>query len=172
MALRVESQKTNLVGKYFTPLAVLIVANGVILTRPPSPINEICLGLLVFSIFLNLVSKDWIDRAEGGWQLNIRIVVNLGVNISLVYLLGPYWKPIWLLLLLTPIATAIYGSQNKTIVYSLFSTAVLVFFATRQSGITPIQWAEQVTYGLFIILLSVAIYQLSQIKSQSKKIET
>ncbi len=169
MAIEVDSKKANLVGKYFTPLAVLIVANGVILTRPPSPVYEVSIGLLVFSIFFNLLSKKWIDGAKGGWQLNVRIVVNLAVNVALVYLLGVYWKPIWLLLLLTPIATAIYGSQNKTIAYSVFSTVVLVVLASQQPEVSPIEWAEQVTYGLFIILMSVAIFQLSQVRMQQNK---
>ena len=160
-----DRSRTHLVNRYFTPLAVLLVANGIILAELPLMSRAVSAGLLVFSILFNSMSIGWIDRGDAaqGGRLRLRIYVNFAVSVLQVYILGQAWPPAWLLLMLTPVASAIYGARNNTFLFSFLAfAAILVLHALRgPSG--PIAWAMQVNCGAFIILMSLALYELSQI---------
>ncbi|MCX5794301.1 MAG: hypothetical protein NTY77_02240 [Elusimicrobia bacterium] len=159
-----DHSRTHLVNRYFTPLGVLLVANGIILAELPLRLKAVSSVLMVFSILFNSLSIGWIDHGDAaGRRLRVRVWVNFAVSVLQVYIFGPAWPPAWLLLILTPIASAIYGSRGNTILFSfLASAAILVVHALRgPSG--PIGWAVQVNCGAFIILLSLGLYALSRI---------
>lgn len=161
----VDKDRTHLVQRFFTPIAVLLVANGIILSEPPSPRFGLSLGLLVFSILFNSVSLRWIDRAEetGTRRLNLRVWVNFMASVGQLHLLGANWEPAWMLLLLTPIASAIYGNRANTILFSFLSLgAILAIHGLRAGESSPLEWATQGTHGAVIILLSLALYELSR----------
>ena len=160
----VDKGKTHLVNQYFTPLAVLLVVNGVILTRPPSPVREITIGLLAFSILFNFLSNRSLDRAvgAGAGKLNLRVWVNFAVSALQVYLLGKAWDPIWLLLILTPVACAIYGARAKTLLFSFLSIAVILLIHGLRGPSSPVEWAAQLAHGAFIVLLSLALLELTR----------
>lgn len=160
----VDVRKTHLVNRYFTPLAVLLVTNGVILGQPPFPQRDLAFAFLILGIAFNYFSNRWIDRspASAGWKLNVRIYVNIAVNVVLVYLLRPYWAPSWLLLLLGPLASAMYGQRAKALGTAFFNAAALLAIGALRGYASPIEWAQELTYGLCILLLSLAVYELSQ----------
>jgi len=160
--LEISGTKVNIVSRYFTPLALLIIANGIILTEPPSPLWQISSVLLGFSIVFNSLSTRWVERdpETRGFRVLLRVYINLGVNAAIVYLLGEHWTPVWLLLLLSPIATAIYGSFKQTIISAFIGAGILMVMAALRPDMTPLLWAEQANYGLYIILLSLGIFKL------------
>lgn len=157
-----ERQKfAKLVSRYATPLAVIVVAVGLFLSPPRHPQREIVAALLIFGIVFNLTVTRLIDRGGGSWLFLLRRWTNLIANLVTVYLLGPYWTPIWLLLALTPLATAITGSRKSTLTAaSVTSLALLAIHSTRGYNFR-IEWGQQFVYAAYIFLVSLMVNELS-----------
>ncbi|HAH05150.1 MAG TPA: hypothetical protein DCM05_01285 [Elusimicrobia bacterium] len=155
-------QRATLVSRYATPLAVLLVTLGVVISQPVSPIKELSIGLLLFGLVFNYVSVPLIAKMKApSFCVHARLFINLGVNALIVYFLGGYWKPAWLLLALTPLATAVYDSKAKTLATSLgVGVLLLLIQATRKLG-SPLEWAEQAANILFIVLVSLLVNELA-----------
>ncbi len=165
-----EVRLAVLVSTYATPLAVLLVAMGVLLSQPRSPVWEISIGLLLFGIVFNSwsISRLKAGRAGGG-LIQARLYMNLAVNTVIVYFLGGYWTPVWLLLALTPFATAIYGTKRRTLAMSLgVSCLLLGIFAVRGFK-SPLDWGIQVSQAVFIILSSLLINELSALAKSAAR---
>lgn len=163
------SKRAALVSRYATPLAVLLVTLGVVISQPVSPVKELSIGLLLFGLVFNYAAVPVLARMkDASCCVHVRLFINLGVNALIVYFLGGYWKPAWLLLALTPLATAVYDSWNKTLLTSLGVGALLLLIqATRKLG-SPLEWAEQGANVLFIVLVSLLVNELAH-HSRSEK---
>lgn len=161
-----STPKTNLVSKFFTPLATLLVVSGIVLAWPDSPIRECLFGLVVLTFFFNYWTSRWIDASPAPWKLTLRMDVNLLINISLVYFLFAKWPPIWLLLYLSPLASALYGAQSKVIGQSFLAAAVLLVVHHLQGSGDPMAWAQTIAYAMSLILLSLAVYELARVAKE------
>lgn len=154
----------KLVGRYANPLAIFLVAIGVVLSQPISPVREISIGLLAFSILFNTLFLEWLKRRESvrSWVLESRLWLNLLVNGILVYYLGGYFPQIWLLFVLSPVAMAIYGSKGRTfLVAGVTSAALLAIHATRGLN-APVDWGREIAKVAFIIIVSMMVNSLTQ----------
>lgn len=151
----------NLVNRYATPLAIILVALGLFLSQPTMPVRNIIVCLLLFSIVFNLVTVKIIKRGDGTGFIKLRMFINFAVNVALVYYLGGYWLPIWLLLALTPLATAIYDTRSKTLFVSIGISAILLIIQSTRRPNDLIDWGQQLAYASFIILVSLMINELS-----------
>jgi uncharacterized membrane protein len=120
--------------------------------------------LLAFSIFFNVIAVAAIQKlVETSSALKkMRMLINLAVNVLLVYLLGPFWPPMWLLLALTPIATAIYEGPAQTLLSSAGIAALIVGIHILRGGGSPHEWGQVLSYAAFIILMSLLINELTQ----------
>lgn len=160
-----EMKLVALVNRYATPLAVILVAMGIVLSQPLPAVRNMSVALLAFGIVFNLGFVYALERL-GEYKsglVKMRLAINLAVNVILVYLLGGYWQPIWLLLALTPMATAIYESKTKTLFVSAGVSAILLaIFATRGMN-APLDWGQQLAHAAFIILVSLMMNGLSQL---------
>ncbi|HOW26914.1 MAG TPA: hypothetical protein PK876_00220 [Elusimicrobiota bacterium] len=154
-----------LVGKYATPFAILLVFFGLFHASPGPLVRDVSFALLVFAILFNFIAMAALQqlRDVGVGFVRMRLWVNLGVNIVLVYLLGRYWVPMWLLLVLTPIATAIYDTRRKTLVTAVSVAVLLMVLHALQHLQGGAEWGPQITYGVFIILLSMMVNELTQL---------
>ncbi|MFA6319108.1 MAG: prepilin-type N-terminal cleavage/methylation domain-containing protein [Elusimicrobiota bacterium] len=156
------SKRAALVSRYATPLAVLLVALGVAISQPVSPVKELSIGLLVFGLVFNYAALPFISKMKDpSCCVHIRVFVNLAANALIVYLLGGYWKPAWLLLALTPLATAVYDSWNKTLASSLVVGALLLLIEATRKLSSPLEWAETAANALFIVLVSLLVNELA-----------
>ena len=164
-----KAKRALLVTHYATPFAVVLVAAGIVLSQPLSPYREISEGLLLLSIGFNYAAIGWIEKhkATSLWLIRLRLVLNLAVNIGLVYMLEGFWPPMWLLLALTPIASAIYGSRAKTLLASFSVAAVLLAIHALHGPHSPLEWGVECTNALFIILLSLLINEFLRLPAQS-----
>ena len=160
-----KARQAVLVTSYATPFAVVLVAAGIVLSQPSSPYREISIGLLLFSIVFNIAAVRWIERHQAAslWLIRLRLALNLAVNIGLVYMLGGFWPPIWLLLALTPIATAIYDTKAKTLLVSLAVAAVLLAIHALRGPYSPLEWGAECADALFIVLMSLLVNGLSRL---------
>lgn len=159
-----EARMAVLVSRYATPFAVFLVSLGLVLGQPRSPVREICAGLLLFSVLFNLIVVYLLRTSARAPLILIRIrqVINLGVNIMLVYWLGGYWTPIWLLLALTPLATAIYDTRTKTLVVSFGASVILlILHALRPMNSSPVEWGQEIAWAGFIVIFSLLLNDLA-----------
>jgi hypothetical protein len=153
-----------LVNRYATPFAILLVVMAIVLSSPVGMVRNWSIGLLVFSIFFNVIAVAAIQRlAETSAAVKkMRMLINLAVNVMLVYLLGPFWPPMWLLLALTPIATAIYEGPTQTLLSSAGIGALIVAIHVLRGGGSPHEWGQVLSYAAFIVLMSLLINELTQ----------
>lgn len=164
-AVALDTKKVSVVNRYATPLAVLLVTLGVILTQPASPVREISIGLLLFGIVFNVGSAAYIQkRAVEGHPtpglVKARLWANLGANSLLVYYLGEFWSPMWLLLTLTPIATAIYGTRKQTIKSAATVAIILLVIQGLRADNSPVDWGQQIIHIAYTVLLSLLANEL------------
>jgi hypothetical protein len=153
-----------LVNRYATPFAILLVVMAIVLSSPVGMVRNWSMGLLLFSIFFNVTAVTAIKKLgrTSSTVKNARMMINLAVNIAIVYLLGPFWPPMWLLLALTPIATAIYGGPTRTLLSSSGIAALMVAIHVLRGGGSPHEWGQVFSYAAFTILLSLLINELTQ----------
>jgi hypothetical protein len=154
-----------LVSRYATPFAILLVLMAIILASPVSlVVRNASIALLAFSIVFNVAAVGLIRRLTERmpWIKSARMAINLAVNIALVYILGPFWPPMWLLLALTPIATAIYEGPTRTLLASSGTAVLIVAIHLLHGGGSPHEWGEVLSYAAFIVLISLLINELTQ----------
>ena len=174
--IEVESAVPNramVVNRYAMPFAVLTVCLGVALGSPVGIAGRVSIGLLIFSALFNLLSPSILhSTTHRSAFVNLRMAVNLGCNCTIVWLLGAVWTPCWLLLALTPLATAIYGSRARTLTMACGVSAFVLFRYLMQSSLSPLDLGEQLTYCAFVVLGSLMINEVVNPVPAAAPVET
>ena len=150
----------DLISLYATPLALFLGGLAIAVSGYDNKLRSLCLGMLGFSAMFNLVFSrvsKMIDVKYRPGAQHFRMAVNLLVNTLLVYALGEAFSPIWLILALSPFATAIYNSLQKTLETAATSAVILVTvqILRETGGFTA--WAEQFGCIAFIVIISLII---------------
>jgi hypothetical protein len=130
-------------GKKRMVLSILLI----IFTTLISGITE------YFALRMQKISKILID---------IRLITNFCINIALVYMLIDFWGPMWLLLLLTPVATAVYETRQKMVIATSLSCLALIaiYFHNGLYGVNF--WAQGLNHIFFVALLPFFIKNLAE----------
>src|SRR5262249_1567000 len=132
--LPLQSQFIRLVDRFFTPFASILVVAGALMGYAETWSKHVSIALLLLLFIFNEVSVA-LARKHVNWSKRIgytRIVTNFVANIALVYMLGTFWGPMWLLFVLTPVATALYADWPRTIITAIVSAgALLGIYASR-----------------------------------------
>lgn len=151
-----------LVNRYSTPFAILLVTMGIVLTNPVGWARDLSIALLLGGIVLNIAAVKWLKRApeSAGWLVPGRMTANVLINVALVYVLGAFWPPVWLLLALTPLASAIYADKRKTLTAALGVSAALIAIAALRGTVSPLEWGQTVAQAAFIVLVSLMVNEL------------
>jgi len=99
---------------------------------------------------------------------NTRIITNFIANVVLVYLLGTFWGPMWLLFVLTPVATALYASWIRTFVTAGISSAALlgIYYSRGLEG--TVGWGQASLHAAFIIFISLFVNSIARLVMQMK----
>ncbi|HNA59932.1 MAG TPA: hypothetical protein PKZ00_07735 [Elusimicrobiota bacterium] len=163
-----SDRRVVLVGVYATPLAFILGTLGIFLATIPEKEQLICAGVLGFTVFYNVVFPFFFKNLSQdlrGINVNIRLYLNLAVNGVLVYFLGDSFRPIWLILALTPIASAIYGSRRNTLMKAAVVSALLVGIQAARPDRTWLAWGEQAAHISFIVLISLLVNRLASLIS-------
>jgi hypothetical protein len=157
-------RRVQLVNRYATPFAIFLVALATFLPTPIRFARNLSLGLLVFSVAFNLATVRMITLNPQIMPRlkNLRTYTNLAVNIVLVYQLGPYWPPIWLLLALTPIATAIYASPKQSLATSSLIAVVIMGIHLVHGGSSLVDWGQTITRAAFVVFLSLLLNDMAR----------
>lgn len=164
-----STQKAALVSRYATPLAVLLVALALICAQPQGIVRQISLIVLAISIVFNIGAIVFFSRRETtSAVIKFRMFVNVAMNAILVYFLGSFFNPIWLLLALTPVATAIYGTRRQTIFSAAGISILLLAIQFTRTHNSALDWGQLAAEIAFVVLLSLMINEISSaVRSQA-----
>lgn len=168
-----DSQRlVTLVSLFATPFALLLGGLAVAFARAESWQKTVSLGLLGFAAFFNSVFPHFLKQQEDakkGWNVKFRLYMNLTVNTVVVFLLGDQFPPLWLLLVLTPLATAIYGNQKRTLINALTASGVLLGIQAFRPNARPADWAAVSVEVAFIVLISLLVNGVSNMAVHPEK---
>ena len=166
-----QARMVVLVNRYFTPYAVVLVLLGLALSQPQGYVGPLCIGLLVLTGLFNMATAAAAKSAGSMSRVvsQVRIYLNLGVNVVLVYVLGGFWTPIWLLFVLTPVATAVYGTRQRTIAVSSGVAALLIATYGVRRLYAPVDVGSAVVEGAFIVFISLFVNELVGILNDSRR---
>ena len=90
----------------------------------------------------------------------------------LVYLLGTFWGPMWLLFVLTPVATALYASGLRTFVTAAVSSAALLGIYWSRGLEGPVGWGQASLHAAFIVFISLFVNSIARLVMQMKSQST
>jgi hypothetical protein len=159
-----REEKLALVSRYATPMAAILIGAGLIFAPlDPTP-RLVGAVLLAFSLLLNVFFVPCVARLADGARDKLaksRATINLWINIVLIYLLGRAWSPIWLLLVLSSVATAIYGTRQRALVTASFLSGVVVLINLLHQLFTPEDWALVAVKAAFIFLSALMVNDLT-----------
>lgn len=154
-----------LINRFFTPFAIVLILSAIIFVDFETRVQNLVLGLLGLSIVLNLITASLIKRKPewSGKISSLRLSANLIFNILFMYYLGSFWGPLWLLFLLTPIATGLYSSMKTTLLVSvgIASLLLLIYGLRGMHGI--VGWGQTSIHALFIVFISMFVNSLSRL---------
>lgn len=153
----------SVIGGYATPLAVGLVGTALIYAPLSMGIRRFCTVLMLFSLVFNVAAVPLaarMDEESRGFFAKGRASVNLWINVVLVFLLTRVWPPIWLLFMLPAVATAVYGSRQRTLVTTGFLSAILLAVNVFLKQFTLLDWGMLVSRCAFMVLTCLLINDL------------
>lgn len=158
----------RVIARYSTPLATALVVLGLLVSQPEETVRMWAVSLLISGILINLAFNSVLRgrKASLGW-VPIRLIVNIAINSFLYFLLGPSWPSLWLLLALSPLATAVYGSRGQVLVVCGVISAILLSAEALRPVASIVEWGEQISHVLFIFLLSLMINDLIALQTSA-----
>ncbi|HBL16151.1 MAG: hypothetical protein A2X36_04200 [Elusimicrobia bacterium GWA2_69_24] len=151
------------VNRYATPLGILLVSMGILVTQPVGAVRWLSVGILAFGVVFNLGANAYLARvaAPSSRLIWARLAVNLSANTLLLWLLGPQWPSVWLLLALTPFATALYSDRVRTAGIALLVCVLLLGVQALTGPHSPLEWGIQISHAAFILMISLMLNELS-----------
>jgi hypothetical protein len=168
--LPLQTEFIRLVDRFFTPFAIAMVATAVTLGYAEKPTQRWAMGIVLSLAAFNQVSL-YLIRKRSAWTLPIgytRLAANFLANIVLVYLLGTFWGPMWLLFALTPIATALYADWKMTITTAVVSSGSLlaIYYSRGLEG--SVGWGMASLHAAFIVFVSLFVNSIARLIMQMK----
>ncbi len=160
----------QLLNRYFTPFALLLVLSAAYFHEPEVPgtiPDEVraALGLLAASTLVNwwLAANTYRFVGWAGRMRTVQVWMNYVWAVPLFYLLFPYWAPMWLLFLMAPVTAALYMSWWPTLGTALVSAGTMLGIYVLR-GLTPegAAFGMALVHAAVIVLLSLFIHSLAQ----------
>ena len=166
--LPLQAQFIRLVDRFFTPFASMLVLAGALMGFAETWSKHVSIALLLLLFIFNEVSVA-LARKHVNWAKKIgytRIITNFVANVALVYMLGTFWGPMWLLFVLTPVATALYADWSRTVITALISAgALLAIYASR--GLEgAVGWGQASIHAIFIVFISLFVNSVARMVMQ------
>lgn len=154
----------HLLNRFFGPFAALLVLSAMYYSEPEPARVWACAGIIA----LGLGTNAWIARncyRYIRWTQALRhaqIWANYVWALALFYLLGGWWGPMWLLLLLAPVSAAVYGGRTETVLAALVSGASLLGVYWLRGVEGGHAWGQAFVHALFLTLFPLFIHALAQ----------
>lgn len=148
----------RLVNRFMTPYAVFLVLSGAVMAVNSERVVWMALAIAAVTSLLNMATlRLAAARPERLPKIRtVRLVANHFLNVWLIWLLLPYWPPIWMLFLLTMIAVGTYEGWRETIEQAALLGGLLAVVSYLRGvtgktdwGIVGMQIATLACVGLF-----------------------
>ncbi len=168
--LPLQTEFIRLVDRFFTPFAATMVIAAMTLGYAEPREKHIALTLVILQVAFNEASV-WLASRRTDLTKFIgatRIVTNFVANIILVYLLGTFWGPMWLLFVLTPVATALYADWKKTLGTATLSGAALLGIYAARGLEGSVGWGQASLHAAFIVFISLFVNSIARMVMQMK----
>ncbi len=168
--LPLQMEFTRLIDRFFTPFAATMVVAAMWLGYAEAKEKYWALGIVTLLVGFNETSL-YAARRNPLWALRIghtRLVTNFSATIILVYLLGTFWGPMWLLFVLTPVATALYADWKKTIWTSVASAGALLGIYASRGLSGSVGWGQASLHAAFIVFISLFVNSIARLVMQIK----
>jgi hypothetical protein len=168
--LPLKAEFIRVVDRFFTPFALILVLSALLLGFAEAKAKVASIALVVSLGIFNEVSA-WMARHHSEWAVrigNTRLITNFLANVLLVYMLGTFWGPMWLLFVLTPVATALHADSKKTVFTALISAGTLlgIYAARGLSG--QVGWGMASLHAAFIVFVSLFVNSIARLVMQIK----
>lgn len=163
-------QFVSLLARFFVPFAVMMVAGALYLgfAEPREQILSclILAGVILFNFLMVRTAKG--DESWHAWLRIIYSPLNFAGILALVYFLGIFWGPMWLLHVFTPLSVSLHSSALETFGVAFISAvSLLVIYAVRGlSG--SVGWGQAVLHALFILFISLFVNSLANLVAKVK----
>lgn len=159
-----SQQRVVLVGRFLTPLALVLGGLAVAFAAADAARKVIVLGLLAFAAFFNLKFAGVLSSRSGGrgGAVHFRLYLNFSINTAVVVLLGAAFPPLWLLLALTPFATAVYGHPREAWITATVAAVLLIVIQAFRPDPRVADFAVQAARGAFILFTALLINAVSR----------
>ncbi|MBI4678685.1 MAG: hypothetical protein HY748_13990 [Elusimicrobia bacterium] len=134
----------NLVNRYMTPFAALLVLSAAFLSSTPGKVSAAAVLILAVAWAMNFATPRFIARFPERTEVirNARVVVNYVFDLALIWIFLPYWPSIWLLFLLTIIAVGAYEDKKTVVQHAVLLTAMLCIVSFGRGACTLAQWGD------------------------------
>jgi PAS domain S-box-containing protein len=166
--LPLQAQFIRLVDRFFTPFASILILVGAWIGYAETWAKHVSIALLLGLFIFNEVSVA-LARKHVEWAKKIgytRIVTNFLANVVLVYLLGTFWGPMWLLFVLTPVATALYADWKQTTLTALISAGALLGIYASRGLEGAVGWGQASLHATFIVFISLFVNSMARMIMQ------
>jgi len=172
--LPLKAEFIQVVDRFFTPFALSLVVAALFLGYAETSIKRLAIGLVVALGLFNEISA-YLSKRHPDWASKMgatRIVTNFAANVYLVYLLGTFWGPMWLLFVLTPVATALYADWKKTFTTSVISAGALLAIYWSRGLEGSIGWGQASIHAAFIVFISLFVNSIARLIMQMRTSNT
>ncbi|MFH1725338.1 MAG: hypothetical protein ABII00_12060 [Elusimicrobiota bacterium] len=159
----------NLLNLYFTPFAAILVLVALYFSDPDKTTKYLSFGILAASLVVN----HWFAKNTYrfvGWTNRLKLVqvwLTFLWSALLAYLLMPFWAPMWLLLTMPPVTSALYQGRWQTMITGCICGATILglYFLRQLSVGIPLgaqHWAQACVQAAFIPVLALFVHALAQ----------
>ncbi len=172
--LPLKAEYIRIVDRFFTPFALSLVVSSLFLGFAEPKAKWTAVGLVVFLGIFNEITA-YIAKKKMEWAVsvgNTRIITNFFANVLLVYLLGTFWGPMWLLFVLTPVATALYASWTRTLATAAISSAALLAIYWSRGLEGAVGWGQASLHASFIVFISLFVNSVARLVMQMKNTQS
>jgi len=152
----------QLFTSYLTPFAIMLVLMGIFFGKINSFLSIIIISLLTVTTFFNVGTLFYVKKyPKKIYSIQkLRLGLNYISNIAFVYMMTPFWSPIWLLFLLTMIPLSLIESRQNTLLHTSIMSLVLLVVYFAHDMLQGIYLGEFIVYVVFLNMISVFVNQL------------
>lgn len=158
----------------FTPFGIIIVIFAITLSSPERKDTVISLITLFiqfltnFYIFKNIYHFKNINNTR-----TLLVIFNIITTSVVFYFISAYWAPSWLLYTMPSVFASTFLDRRKTILIAILSALAMYFIYWLRSLLFQAELSLTASFmalchGLFIIILSIFINNISQTLTRIK----
>ncbi len=150
---------------YLTPFAIMLVTMGIFFGKIETFLSIIISVLLLVTTIFNLGTLYYVKKEPKKIYLvqRIRLGINYTFNIAFVYLMTPFWTPIWLVFLLSMVPLSLIESRQNTLMHTSIMSLVLLTVYYMHGMLQGVHLGEFIVYVVFLNMISVFVNQLIEL---------